>query len=183
MWVDSRSRLDAMRKSIACVFAAVLSLSGCSGDDGGREPLPFGPDNPVEVSGVWNYQGKAEAGACSTLFCSECHGTGVEEGDFDPWYEYIEGSRTIEQDGESLLISDHIISTAMGVEMQGSVQVYSGRFLCGRSVVDDSGATLLYTEDGIFHSNDYYESTLSLSSSINGTACKVIWSVTGRRAD
>ena len=87
------------------------------------------------------------------------------------------------QDGEDLFISDHIISTAMGVEMRGSIRMYSGDFLCGRSVEDESGTSLLYIEDGTFHSNDLYESTLTISSSKDRLICKVTWSVTGRRVD
>ena len=173
-----------MRKSVACVFALAIVLAGCSDEDiQGGAPFPFGPDNPMNVSGTWTYEGRVVEDACSTLFCGECHHARTGDSECDPWYECIQGVRTIVQDRDDLNISDHIIDSAMGVEMQGSVRVYSGSFSCGRSVVDESGTTLLYTEDGTFHSNDSYSSTLSLSSSGNGATCKVIWSVAGRRAD
>ena len=178
-----------MKMSITCVFAAALALSGCSEDMKGGGPFPFGPNNPLNVSGTWRYDGTVVSDDCSSLFCSECHDAVDKAGECDPrdpsdpWYKCIQGARVIVQDGEDLLISDHIISTAMGVEMQGSIRMFSGDFLCGRSVEDASGTTLLYTEDGTFHSNDHYESTLTLSSSKDGPLCKVIWTVTGRRAD
>jgi len=180
-----------MKKSIACIFAVALSLSGCSEDPTGGSTFPFGTNNPLNVSGAWSYESVVVADDCSSLFCSECHDDKsrfcppVDASNTpEPWYNCLRGSRTIVQDGEDLLIHDHVISTAMGVDMQGSVRVYSGDFLCGQNAVDESGTTLLYTEDGTFHSNDRYEATLTLSSSRNGTVfCKIIWSVTGRRAD
>ena len=167
-----------MRTGIACVFAAALIFSACSEDID-----TFGPGNILDVSGVWRYEGEAVKGDCSLLFCSECHHFRVDEGERPPWYARIQGLRSIEQEGEDLSISDHIISSTMGFDMQGTVRAYSGDFLCGRSVVDESGATFLYTEDGTFRTNDNYESTLALSSSKDGTVCKVIWSVTGVRVE
>jgi hypothetical protein len=183
-----------MRKSIACVFAMALAFSACSENMTGGGTFPFGPDNPLNVSGAWRYESVVVADDCGSLFCSECHDDRtrfcppsdplIPPDTPDPWYKCLRGSRNIVQEGENLLISDHVISTAMGVDMTGSVRVYSGDFLCGRRTVDDSDTTLLYTEDGTFHSNDRYESILTLSSSRNGTVvCKVVWSVTGRRAD
>jgi len=172
-----------MRTGIACVFAVALIFSGCSEDITGNEPLTFGGDNPLDVCGVWKYAAVAVKGDCSLLFCSECHHMRDDGGERPPWYAHLQGVRTIEheQNDEDLLISDHIIGSTMGVDMQGTVRAYSGDFLCGGSVVDESGATFLYSEDGRFLSNDNYESTLALSSSKGGTACKVIWSVTGTR--
>ncbi len=167
-----------MRMSIACVLTVALSLLGCSEDILGVSPVA---EEPLNVSGVWEYTSGAVKGDCGFLFCGECHHSGTEDSERGSWY--VRGLRFIEQDDEDLLVSDHIINTTMGVEMQGSLRVYSGSFLCGRRVVDESGATLLYTEDGIFHSNDHYESTLALSLSKEGPICKAIWSVTGRRAD
>jgi hypothetical protein len=171
-----------MRMSIACVLAVALSFFGCSEDIMGVKDVA---DTPLDVSGVWEYTGGAVKGDCGFLFCGECHRTGTEDSERDSWY--ARGLRSIEQDGEDLLITDHIIHTVMGVHMQGSVRVYSGSFLCGQNVVDDSsGTTFLYTENGTFYSNDHYESTLALSLSKkgqDGPICKAVWSVTGRRAD
>lgn len=178
-----------MRMSVACVLAVALSLSGCSEDMKGGAPFPFGSDHPLNVSGNWRYVGEVVADDCSSLFCSECHDNRRKFGECDPpdpsdpWYQCIHGTRSIVQRGEDLLISDHLINTAMGVELQGTVRVYSGDFLCGRQVVDESGTKLLYTEDGTFHSNDRYQSILTISSSRDSLLCKVVWSITGERAD
>jgi len=178
-----------MRMSVACVFAVALSLTGCSEDIQGGAPFPFGSDHPLDVSGVWRYELEVLAYDCSSLFCSECHDKGTQFGECDstnpsdPWYKCIQGTRRIVQDGEDLLIWDHLVNVSMGVELQGTVRVYSGDFLCGKRVVDESGTSLLYTEDGTFHSNNRYESTLTLSSSRDNLLCKVVWSVTGERAD
>jgi len=179
-----------MKMSIVCAFAVALSLSGCSEDiKGGGGAFPFGPNNPLNVSGSWRYEGTVVSDECSSLFCSECHDAKTKVGECGPpypsypWYNCIQGMRVIVQDREDLFISDHIISTAMGVEMRGSIRMYSGDFLCGRSVEDESGTSLLYIEDGTFHSNDLYESTLTISSSKDRLICKVTWSVTGRRVD
>jgi len=172
-----------MRIGIACVFAAALLFSACSEDIQGGGPFPFGSDHPLDVSGVWRYEAEAVKGDCTLLFCAECHHIRGDGSERTPWYAHLQGVRTIEQEDEDLLISDHIISSTMGVKMQGTVRAYSGDFLCGRSVVDESGATFLYTEDGTFLSNSNYESTLALSSSKDGTVCKIIWAVTGLRID
>lgn len=167
-----------MRKSIACVFAMALAASGCSDEIASLSPSE--PDNPLNVSGVWTYEARVIKGDCNPSFCSECHG-----GDsVAVVYPYFTQVRIIEQVGEELITSDHIINEAMGIEMHGTIHVYSGDFLCGDRFVDVSGTTVTITEDGKFDSNDHYTSTLSLSSSRNDTIlCKVIWSVTGRRAD
>ena len=172
-----------MRTGIVCLFAAAMIFSGCSEDIQGNGPFTFGPDNVLDVSGLWRYEAEAVKGDCSLLFCSECHHIRDDGIERPPWYAHLRGLRAIEQDGEDLLISDHVISSTMGFDMQGTVRAYSGDFLCGKSVVDETGATFLYTEDGRFLSNDHYESTLALSSSKDGTICKVIWSVTGLRVD
>lgn len=172
------NRGDAVRMSIVCVFAVALSLPGCSEDIMGVKNVA---EEPLDVSGVWEYSSEGVKGDCGFLFCGECHRSGTEESERDSWQ--VRGLRFIEQDDEDLLISDHIIHTTMGVKMRGSLRVYSGSFLCGEHIVDTSGATLLYTENGTFLSNDHYESTLALSLSREGPICKSVWLVTGRKVD
>ncbi|MDB4285305.1 hypothetical protein N9903_00160 [bacterium] len=168
-----------MREIIAAVFALALAASGCSDEMASLSPSE--PDNPLNVSGAWTYEARVIKGDCNPSFCSECHG---RDAGAVVYYPFITGVRIIEQVGEELITSDHIINEAMGVEMHGTIHVYGGDFLCGDQFVDVSGTTVTITEDGKFDSNDYYTSTLSLSSSRNGTIlCKVIWSITGRRAD
>lgn len=168
-----------MRVMIASVFALALAASGCSDEVVSLSPSE--PDTPLEVSGVWAYEGSVLKGDCNPSFCGECHGRDAAA---DVYFPRISGGRTIEQAGEEMTVSDHIINEAMGTEMHGSIHVYGGDFLCGDQFVDVSGTTVTILEDGKFDSSDHYTSTLSLSSSKNDAVlCKVIWSITGRRAD
>jgi hypothetical protein len=187
-----------MRISIVCVFALALIFSGCSKDvEQSITPVdvfpsdfnPSEPDIPLDVSGDWTYEAKAKKHDC---FCWDCH-LDFDQEFFEEHFKEemknpelirFQGQRTIVQEGEGLNILDH----SLGVSLEGSIRIFSGRYTCGASITDDSDNRWSYDEFGDFGLGDFgysfdFGSTLTVTLSNDDGVCRIIWSVDGRRAD
>jgi hypothetical protein len=150
-------RRGEMKRYLFPILVVSVVFSGCGGGGGG-DSSPFGPSNPLNVSGRWASSYSLVANTCSSSMPTTDTGSGA-----------------IEQDGNRLTWRSDNPSAP---SQTGTINLATGDFTSEPFVLEEETRTITSILAGIFLSNNEFsgrETTSVVGKS--GARCEIVYDV------